>query len=120
DVAGGFGYQAGSGGTGTASWNLPNLATGPNPIRVWAADNLAAGLPAASHRSSATIAISVAESPPLKIVDAYLFPNPTESGRATSGGQFVVDMLGDPVNALLRIYTVSGRLHRTLESFHGQ
>jgi len=120
DITPSFRYQNGSHTTGTAYWNLPNLAAGAHTIRVSAADNLAAGLTAASHRSSATIAISVAESPPLKIVDAYLFPNPTESGRATSGGQFVVDMLGDPVNALLRIYTVSGRLIRTLESFERQ
>jgi len=46
----------------------------------------------------------------------------TDSGRAKSGGQFVVDALGDSVNALLRIYTVSGRLVRSLESLgrHGQ
>ena len=120
DITPSFRYQNGSHTTGTGYWDLPNLAAGAHTIRVSAADNLAAGLTAASHRSSATIAITVAETPPLQIADAYLFPNPTESGRATSGGQFVVDMLGDPANALLRIYTLSGRLIRTLELFNRQ
>jgi hypothetical protein len=120
DITSSFRYRNGSHTTGTAYWNLPNLAPGAHSIRISAADNLAAGLTASTHRSSATIAISVAETPPLQIVDAYLFPNPTQSGRAKSGGQFVVDALGDSVNALLRIYTVSGRLIRTIESFGRQ
>jgi hypothetical protein len=122
DITSSFRYQNGSHTTGTAYWNLPNLSPGAHSIGISAADNLAAGLSAATHRSRATINITVAESPPLQIVNAYLFPNPTGSGRAKSGGQFVVDALGDSVNALLRIYTVSGRLVRSLESFgrHGQ
>ena len=122
DITSSFRYQNGSHTTGTAFWNLPNLSPGAHSIRISAADNLAAGLSAATHRSRASINITVAEAPPLQIVNAYLFPNPTGSGRAKSGGQFVVDALGDSVNALLRIYTVSGRLVRSLESFgrHGQ
>jgi hypothetical protein len=122
DITSSFRYQNGSHTTGTAYWNLPNLSQGPHSIGISAADNLAAGLSAATHRSRATINITVAETPPLQIVNAYLFPNPTGSGRAKSGGQFVVDALGDSVNAPLRIYTVSGRLVRSLESFgrHGQ
>ena len=57
-------------------------------------------------------AIVVAETPPLSIVNAYLFPNPARSGF---GGQFVVDALGDSVNAMLRIYTASGRMIRSME-----
>jgi flagellar hook assembly protein FlgD len=53
-------------------------------------------------------------------VDAFLFPNPTQSGRSTSGGQFVVNALGDPVNTLVKIYTLSGKLIRSLETFGGQ
>jgi hypothetical protein len=120
DITSSFRYRNGSHTTGTAYWNLPNLSPGPHSIRISAADNLAAGLSAATHRSSATIGITVAETPPLQIVNAYLFPNPTGSGRAKSGGQFVVDALGDSVNALLRIYTVSGRMVRSLESFARQ
>jgi len=117
DITPSFRYLTGSYSTGTATWQLPNLAAGAHSIRVSAADNLAAGLTASSHRSSATVAIEVAESPPVRIVNAYLFPNPTSSA---SGGQFVVDALGDSVNSLLRIYTVTGRLVRTLESFARQ
>jgi flagellar hook capping protein FlgD len=106
--------------TGTAYWNLPNLSAGTHSIRVSAADNLAAGLTASTHRSSASIGITVADTPPLQIVNAYLFPNPTQSGRSTSGGQFVVDALGDSVNALLKIYTVSGRLIRSIQSMGRQ
>ncbi|HEY2956252.1 MAG TPA: C25 family cysteine peptidase [Candidatus Eisenbacteria bacterium] len=120
DITPSFRYLTGSYTTGTASWTLPNPPPGPHTIRVSAADNLAAGLTASSHRSSTTIAIEVAETPPVKIVNAYLFPNPTHSGGPGSGGQFVVDALGDRVNALLRIYTVSGRLVRTLELFDRQ
>jgi hypothetical protein len=117
DITPSFRYQTGSHTAGTASWQLPNLARGPHTIRVSAADNLAAGLTAAQHRSSATISIVVAEAPPLSIVNAYLFPNPARSGI---GGQFVVDALGDSVNALLRIYTASGRMIRSMEFFGRQ
>jgi hypothetical protein len=120
DITSSFRYQTGSHTAGTASWQLPNLAGGPHTIRVSAADNLAAGLSAAQHRSSATISITVAEAPPLQIVNAYLFPNPARSGGSVSGGQFVVDALGDSVNAMLRIYTASGRMIRSMEFFGRQ
>jgi hypothetical protein len=120
DITSSFRYLNGSHTTGNAYWTLPNLAAGAHTIKVSAADNLAAGLTAATHRSSATIGITVAETPPLQIVNAYLFPNPTQSGRSTSGGQFVVDALGDSVNALLKIYTVSGRLIRSIETMGRQ
>lgn len=112
-----FRYAAGSYQTGTASFQLPNLASGPHTIRVSAADNLAAGLGAAAHRSEASIAFEVSDLPPLSIGHAYLFPNPTHSGGAGSGGQFVVEARGDSLNALLRIYTISGKLVRTLRLF---
>jgi hypothetical protein len=120
DITPSFRYQSGSHTTGTAQWQLPNLSPGAHTIRVSAADNLAAGLEASTHRSSAIITITVAETPPLQIVDAFLFPNPTQSGRSTSGGQFVVNALGDPVNTLVKIYTLSGKLIRSLETFGGQ
>ncbi len=121
DITASFRYATGSYTTGTASWPMPNLAPGKHSLKVSAADNLAAGLNAATHRSTATLDIEVVESPPLNIVDAYLFPNPTGSGQAgRTGGQFVVDARGESVNALLRIYTLSGRLIRTLKAFGGQ
>lgn len=116
DVSPSFRYVADSYQAGTATFPLPGLAPGPHRISVSAADNLAAGLTAAEHRSTATIEFEVQDEPPLRIVNSYLFPNPTRSG-AGGGGQFVIDAPGDSVNALLRIYTVSGRLIRELESF---
>jgi hypothetical protein len=121
DVTSSFRYATGSYTTGSASWQLPHLAAGKHSIKVSAADNLAAGLNAASHRSTAVIEIDVQDAPPLNILNTYLFPNPIESDLSgRSGGQFVVDARGDSVNALLNIYTVSGRLVRRLRSLGRQ
>jgi len=119
DITGSFRYAADSYQAGTALFQLPNLAQGGHTIEVSAADNLAAGLSAATHRAQATIVFKVVEQPPLRITIAYLFPNPTESGGPRSGGRFVVEAPGDSVNALLNIYTVSGRLIRTLRQMGG-
>jgi Peptidase family C25/Propeptide_C25 len=119
DITSSFRYAADSYQTGTAAFTLPGLSTGGHEIRVSAADNLAAGLDAATHRSSATISFEVQEAPRLKIVRAYLFPNPTHSSGPGSGGQFVVDTPGDSVNVLLRIYTVTGRQVKVLRSLGG-
>ncbi len=122
DITESFRYAADSYQAGTALFRLQNLSEGGHTIEVSAADNLAAGLGAASHRAQATIAFEVVAEPPLRIARAYLFPNPAESGGPGSGGRFVVDAPGDSVNALIRIYTVSGRLIRTLRQLggHGQ
>jgi hypothetical protein len=130
DISSSFRYTAGSYQSGTALYEMggitatgqprPRLAPGPHTITVSAADNLASGFAGAQHRSSATILFEVQEAPPLDITQALLFPNPVSSGGAGGGGQFVVDAPGDPVNVLLRIYTVSGRLIRTLTAFGGQ
>lgn len=119
DITGSFRYEAESYQSGTASFQLPDLALGPHKVSVSAADNLAAGLSAGAHRSVKALDFTVVDQPILRIVSARLFPNPTESGRAGGGGQFVVDAPGDSVNALLRIYTASGRLIRTLSVFGG-
>jgi flagellar hook assembly protein FlgD len=87
-------------------------------VSVSAADNMAAGLSAGTHRSRAGIDFTVVNEPRLRITHAYLFPNPVASGRG-GGGTFVVDAPGDSVNVLLRIYTASGRLIRTLRQFGG-
>ena len=110
-----FRYAANSYQGGTATFRLPRLAPGPHRIRVSAADNLAAGIAAADHRSSATIDFEVTDSPVLKVTRSLLFPNPVRSGGLGGGGQFVVDAPGDSVNVLLRIYSVAGRAIRTLE-----
>lgn len=120
DITPSFRYAADSYQSGTASFQLPGLSRGPHTIRVSAADNLAAGLNAGAHRSQADISFEVVDTPPLSITRAYLFPTPTESDYTPrSGGYFVVDVPGDSVNVLLRVYTVSGRLIRTLRSFGG-
>jgi len=116
EVTDSFRYASGSFTTGSATFDLAGLSTGPHSIRVSAADNLAAGLSAGAHRSSAVIDFVVEDLPPLKITRAYLFPNPVESG---AGGAFVVDAAGDSVNVLVRVYTASGRLIRTLRRLGG-
>ncbi|HYM80617.1 MAG TPA: C25 family cysteine peptidase, partial [Candidatus Limnocylindria bacterium] len=117
DITSSFRYAANSYQSGTASFVLPGLAPGPHNIKVSAADNLASGITAGQHRTSATIAFEVTDNPPLSVQRAFLFPNPMVSGRGT--GQFVVDAPGDAVNVLIRIYTISGRLIRTLKAFGG-
>jgi len=120
DVTSSFRYSANSYQAGTASFTLPGLGPGPHTIRVSAADNLASGINAAQHRSSATIDFEVSAEPALAVQRAYLFPNPTRSGGPGGGGQFVIDAPGDSVNVLVHLYTVTGRLIRTLKSFGGQ
>ncbi|NOT34189.1 MAG: hypothetical protein HOP12_08485 [Candidatus Eisenbacteria bacterium] len=114
DVTSSFQYAEGSYQSGTATFDLPNLSAGPHRIRVSAADNLAAGLGAGAHRSSVALDFAVSDNPELRVSRALLFPNPIRSGGAGSGGTFVVDVPGDSINVLLRIYTVSGRLVRSL------
>jgi hypothetical protein len=121
DVTSTFRCAADSYQSGTASFQLPNLSPGAHTIKVSAADNLATGLSAGLHRSSATIDFAVSESPPLRIERTYLFPDPVRSrGGAGAGGVFVVDAPGDPINTLIRIYTVAGKLVRSLELLGGQ
>jgi hypothetical protein len=120
DITESFRYAADSYQSGTASFQLPDLALGSHTVSVSAADNLASGLSAGIHRSRMSLDFTVVNQPSLRIARAYLFPNPTESRSGVGGGQFVVDAPGDSVNAVLRIYTVSGRLIRTLTVFGGR
>jgi hypothetical protein len=119
DVTSTFRYATNSYQAGTASFALPNLPPGAHTIKVSAADNLASGINAAAHRASATISFVVSDNPPLEVVRAFLFPSPARSKGPGGGGQFVVDVPGDRVNVLLRVYTVSGRLVRVLKAFGG-
>jgi flagellar hook assembly protein FlgD len=86
---------------------------------VSAADNLASGITAAEHRSSASIAFEVTDNPALHVTRTFLFPSPTTSIGPGSGGRFVVDAPGDSVNVLLKIYSVSGKLIRVLDARGG-
>ncbi|HEV2105645.1 MAG TPA: C25 family cysteine peptidase, partial [Candidatus Eisenbacteria bacterium] len=119
DVTPSFRYAADSYQSGTATFQLPGLSPGPHTVSVSAADNLATGIGAAQHRSSASLDFQVVGTPPLHIARTYLLPNPTRSGGRGSGGTFVVDAPGDSVNTLIRVYTLSGRLIRTLRQFGG-
>jgi hypothetical protein len=119
DVTTSFRYAADSYQAGSAAFPVDKLSLGHHRIDVSAADNLAAGLSAALHRSSASIDFEIVEEPSLQITRAYLFPNPTISGGPRSGGLFVVDAPGDSVNVLIRLYTVTGRHIRTLKGFGG-
>ncbi len=114
DITSSFRYAADSYQQGTATFTLPGLATGRHKIKVTAADNLATGITASQHRGSAELEFDVVDTPRLAITRAYLFPNPVASGGAASGGTFVVDAPGDSVNTLVKLYTVSGKLVRTL------
>ena len=119
DITSSFLYTANSYQGGRATFELANLPLGPHRIKVSAADNLASGFSAATHRSSAVIDFNVVASSQLRQARAYLIPDPASSTGAGRGGQFVVDAPGDRINVLLRIYTVSGKLVRTLRSFGG-
>ena len=119
DVTATFRYAADSYQSGTASFQLPNLAKGSHRVKVSAADNLATGINAVQHRSSATIDFQVVDTPPLRVARTFLFPNPVRSGGKGSGGVIVVDAPGDSINTLVRIYTVAGKLVRTLRQMGG-
>ena len=86
-----FRYAANSYQSGTAFFQLPGLSAGPHTISVSAADNLASGINAATHRSSASISIEVTDNPALHGTRTFLFPSPTTSLGPGSGGRFVVD-----------------------------
>jgi hypothetical protein len=123
EVTESFRYNPGSFQAGTASFPLPRLprtplADGFHILTVSAADNLAAGLASAQHRSQATLEFEVVRVPPLRVSSAYLFPDPTGSKGSYggySGGEFVVDTEGGPIDLQLRIFSVSGRVLRLLK-----
>jgi hypothetical protein len=119
DVTATFRYAADSYQSGTADFQLPTLAAGSHTVKVSAADNLATGINASQHRSSATIAFQVVDTPPLKVAHTFLFPNPVRSGGKGSGGVIVVDAPGDSINTLVRLYTVAGKMVRTLRQMGG-
>jgi hypothetical protein len=119
DVTQSFRYAADSYQSGTASFQLPGLATGAHKISVQAADNLATGLEAVQHRSSASIDFEVVNTPEVRVARTFMFPNPVRSGGAGGGGVVVVDAPGDSINVMIRMYTVAGKLVRVLRQMGG-
>ena len=119
DVTQSFRYAADSYQTGTASFQLPGLSPGAHNVSVQAADNLATGLTAVQHRSTASIDFQVVNTPPLKVAHTFMFPNPVRSGGSGGGGVFVVDAPGDSINVLIRVYTAAGKLIRVLRQMGG-
>ncbi len=120
DVTPGFRYATDSYQRGTASFVLPNLAQGHHAVQVQAADNFATGIAASQHRTSTVLEFEVVNVPTLRITRAYLFPNPTRASGPGAGGAFIVDAPGDSLNAMIRIFTISGRAVRVLKYFGGQ
>jgi hypothetical protein len=116
DITSSFRYAADSYQSGFALFTLPNLAPGHHKVQVSAADNFASGLSAGNHRSSSPLEFDVVANPTLNVTRAYLFPDPTSSGGSRGGGTFVIDAPGDSVNVLFRMYTVTGRVIRTLRA----
>jgi hypothetical protein len=119
DVTQTFRYAADSYQSGTASFQLPGLAPGAHKVSVQAADNLATGLDAVQHRSSASLEFEVVNTPTLRVERTFMFPNPVSSGGSGSGGVIVVDAPGDSINVLIRMYTAAGRLIRELRQMGG-
>jgi hypothetical protein len=119
DVTQSFRYAADSYQSGAASFQLPGLGPGAHRISVQAADNLATGLSAVQHRSSAAIDFEVVTTPEVRVAHTFMFPNPVRSGGAGSGGVIVVDAPGDSINILIRVYTVAGKLVRVLRQMGG-
>ena len=116
DLTDGFRYNAGSFQSGSVTFQLPNLPEGIHVIGVSAADNLAAGLAAGQHRNQTSLEFEVVQTPPLRVLSSYLFPDPTRSRGTSSGGQFVLDTEGGQVDVQVRIFTVAGRLVRRLSA----
>jgi len=117
DVTSTFRYAADSYQQGTATFVLPGVSVGHHTVSVQAADNLATGITASQHRSVATLDFDVVTQATLRIDRAFLFPNPIRSKGAGGGGTFIVNAPGDSLNTMVRIYTISGRVVRTLKNF---
>ena len=93
--------------SGSARVALPELEPGAHRVRVRAWD-------VANNASEAELSFVVGEEERLALRNVYNYPNPM-SRRTT----FVVDhnrRSGDAGRVLIRIYTVNGRLVRTLEN----
>jgi len=117
DVTSTFRYAADSYQSGAATFSLPDLSVGSHTVSVQASDNLATGIGAAQHRSTASLDFDVVNNPTRTITRAYLFPDPIRSSGLGAGGTFVVDAPGDSLNTLIRVYTITGRVIRTFKNF---
>jgi hypothetical protein len=111
DLTEDFRYDPGSYTRGTLIFNLPELAPGGHTISVSAADNFAAGILGRRNRSQSSLDFDVNSGGGLPLAQVLNFPDPFHVGRGT---QFVLNGLGVPTNAEVRIFNVNGEMVRRL------
>jgi hypothetical protein len=92
---------------GTIQYQMQNLPEGKNTIRVRAWDSF-------DNSGSAETVFEVASSDRLSVTDVFNYPNPFGG----SGTEFTFRQnQTSPLNVTVKIFTVAGRLIRTLEGF---
>jgi hypothetical protein len=111
-----FRYDAGSCTRGALTYLLPALASGLHAVEVSAADNFAYGPLARLNRSRATLEFTVVASGYATPTQVINFPNPFDPGRGT---QFVIGGLTAASELEVRVFTVDGRLIRSLRGSGG-
>ena len=95
---------------GTVRFRMPALAEGPHSVRVRAWDVV-------NNSSTSEASFVVLPDEGLKVTNLYNYPNPMLMGRPTVFAFEHNQPPGTEAEMELRIYTVSGRLIRRLDSF---
>ena len=106
DVGSNFRSEANSFQRGTVEWDLSDLPTGDNALSVRAWDVL-------NNSTTATLDFFVAEDEDLLLRNVYNYPNPT-SGQTRFAFEHN-QPIGTSANIEIRIYTLAGRLIRSIE-----
>jgi len=107
DISSGFVSDKNSYQRGETRWPLGSISPGPHTLTVRAWDVL-------NNSSSAEVLFSVSDDEVLRITNVYNYPNPMN--RET---RFVFDHnqpTGSPARVQIRIYTLSGRPIRTIDT----
>jgi len=92
---------------GTIQYQMQNLPEGKNTIRVRAWDSF-------DNSGSAETAFDVASSDRLSVTDIFNYPNPF----GASGTEFTFRQnQTEPLSVTVKVFTVAGRLIRTLEEY---
>ena len=89
---------------GTVQFQMENLPTGPNTVKVRAWDSF-------NNSATGETNFEVAGSEQLQIFDVMNYPNPFSGGTSFT---FRQNQTG-PLEVVVRIYTIAGRLIQTLE-----